>query len=196
MTGITTFLLTNPAPRRRLTVEEFQRLGEDGSLAEDDRVELIDGELIRMAPIGPRHAIVVDALAKALIDATRGKSDVLVRTQNPLALGTLSQPQPDVALVLAPWPGYGVVHPDAKSALLVVEVSDATIRYDLREKMKLYADALIPEYWAVDLNQNVVHRMLYPASANGYQKTTPIRTGSIELSFSQSISVAVSDFLP
>ena len=88
--------------RHRLTLEDYHRLGEAGILGEDDRVELLEGQLVDMSPIGPRHAFVVDALAEALITAVAGHA--MLRVQNPIFLDDLSEPQPDLTVIRRPAP--------------------------------------------------------------------------------------------
>ena len=135
-------------PRRhRVTVRDFHRMAEAGILSAQDRVELIEGEIIDMTPIGPRHADVVDRLAARLIRML--PPQYLVRIQNPLTLGDASEPQPDVAIVVDR--SYATAHPGAGDTRLVVEVSDATLDYDRDVKLPLYARAGIPEVWIVNL---------------------------------------------
>ena len=137
-------------PRRhRLTVAEYYRMGEAGILAPDARVELIDGEIIDMAPPGHRHAGTVDQLALALSSAVNGRAHV--RVQNPLRLDDHSEPQPDVSVLRRRPDFYKSGHPRPVDALLVVEVADTSLRYDRDDKIPLYARHGIPEVWLVDL---------------------------------------------
>ena len=91
-------------PRHRLTVRDYHRLAEAGVLGEDDRIELLEGQLVDMAAIGPRHALAVDALNELLVMAAAGQA--LVRVQNPIVLDDTSEPQPDFTLLRRPWHGY------------------------------------------------------------------------------------------
>src|ERR1700722_13922979 len=91
-------------PRHRLTVRDYHRLAEAGVLGEDDRVELLEGQLVDMAAIGPRHALAVDALTELLVFAAAGQA--VVRVQNPIVLDDASEPQPDFTLLRRPWQGY------------------------------------------------------------------------------------------
>ncbi len=122
-------------PYHRWSVDEFHRMAGSGLLDESDRVELIDGELVDMAPIW------VDRIARDLKLAV-GKG-FLVRTQNPLLLGDRSEPQPDIALVEDR--DYSEAHPVAADVLLIVEVSDTTLEYDLEVKVPFFARHGIPE---------------------------------------------------
>jgi Uma2 family endonuclease len=135
--------------RHRLTVADYYRMGEVGILAPDARVELIDGELIDMAPPGHPHAGTVDQLALALGSAVNARAHV--RVQNPLRLDDHSEPQPDVAVLRRRPDFYKSGHPRPVDALLVVEVADTSLRYDRDDKIPLYARHGIPEVWLVDL---------------------------------------------
>ncbi len=138
-----------PERRHRLTVEDFHRLAESGILGEDDRVELIGGELIDMTPIGSRHAAAVDHLVEALILRLQGSCQV--HTQNPVRLGEDNEPQPDVAVLRRRDHGYASRLPAAEDVLLVVEVADSSLAFDRDVKLPLYARFGIPEAWLVDL---------------------------------------------
>jgi Uma2 family endonuclease len=144
-----------PLPYHRWTVEEFHQMAIAGLLDETDRVELIEGEMIDMAPIGSKHAYLVDKLAQAL---TRNCGSQLVRVQNPIRMSERSEPQPDIAVVKGR--NYMEAHPTAADVLLVVEVSDSTLEYDRDIKLGLYARHGIPEVWLLDVNarQNMVYR--------------------------------------
>lgn len=135
-------------PYHRWSVAEYHQMAQAGLLDETDHVELIEGELIDMAPIGSRHAFRVDSLARAL-QLAAGR-EVLVRVQNPVVLGERSEPQPDIAVVKDK--NYAEAHPTADDVLLIVEVSDTTLAYDRDVKLGLYARHGIPEVWLLDIN--------------------------------------------
>ena len=148
-------------PRRhRLTVAEYYRMGEAGILAPDARVELIDGEIIDMAPPGHPHAGTVDQLALALSSTLNGRAHV--RVQNPLRLDDHSEPQPDVSVLRGRPDFYKSGHPRPVDALLVVEVADTSLRYDRDDKIPLYARHAIPEVWLVDLKAKRLVRYRNP----------------------------------
>lgn len=138
-------------------------MAEAGVLAPDERVELIEGAIWRREPQSPEHATAGERLRRAL-DAAFGPGFV-IRPQKPLALGQLSEPEPDVAVVRGSLEDYEDAHPT--SAELVVEVADSTLRYDRTEKAALYAAAGIPEYWILNLVDQVVdvHRDPQPDAA-------------------------------
>jgi Uma2 family endonuclease len=145
-------------PRHRLTARDYHRLGEAGILGEDDRVELLEGQLVDMSPIGPRHALAIDLLNR-LLPAILGEQAWL-RVQNPIVLDDASEPQPDFAVVRHPWSGYPDAHPRPPDILLLIEVADSSLEFDLGAKLELYARAGICEFWVVDLTSNrvLVHR--------------------------------------
>lgn len=156
------------APHRyRLTVAEYHRLGEMAIFDEDSRVELIEGDLIAMPPIGERHAGKIRQLNR-LFSARVGAA-ALVDVQNPVALDRHSEPQPDLAL-LKPRPDfYESGHPQPEDVLLLLEVSDSTLRYDRDIKVPLYAKAGIPEVWLLDLPGQRLEVYRHP-SAEGYRE--------------------------
>ena len=140
-------------PRRhRITVHEYHRMAEVGLLAPDARVELIEGEIIDMAPIGKDHTSVVDQLTRLLVRAVG--DDAIVRVQGSFRLSQMSEPQPDVIL-LRPRPDfYRSEFATGADTLLVIEVSDSTLRYDRDVKVPLYARHGVPEVWILDLQND------------------------------------------
>ena len=129
-------------------------MAERGTFAPDDRVELIDGEIIEMSPIGSRHARVVDFLNDFL--AKRIDANYIVRIQNPIVVGDLSEPQPDIAVVARREDFYRDGHPTGKDVALVIEVCDSTVAFDRSRKLPKYAEAGIPETWLIDLESEHV----------------------------------------
>jgi Uma2 family endonuclease len=146
--------------KRLFTADEYHRMVEARILSEGDRVELINGEIVAMTPIGPRHNACVDRANKALVLAAGDLA--IVRTQGSVRLNLYSEPQPDLVL-LRPRPDfYMTCHAGADDILLVIEVADSTIDFDRDVKSRLYATSGIPEYWLADLTGNVVVRHLQP----------------------------------
>lgn len=140
-------------PRRhRITVDEYYRMAEVGLLAPDARVELIEGEIIDMAPIGPRHGSVVNDLTRLLVNAVSDRG--IVQVQGVVRLDDASEPQPDVALLVGRSDNYRSQHPSPADTPLLIEVSDSTLAYDLNTKVPLYAAHGIPEVWIVDLQHD------------------------------------------
>ena len=134
--------------RYRLTVAEYHRLGENGIFDEDSRVELIEGDLIAMPPIGCQHAGHLDHIARPFF---RRITQGFVRVQNPIQLDDHSEPQPDLAVLRYREDFYTQSHPRPEDVLLLIEVSDSTLRYDRDIKVPLYAKAGIPEVWLLDV---------------------------------------------
>lgn len=156
------------------TVENYHRLAELGILGEDDRVELLDGQIVEMTPIGPDHAGCVDDLTH-LLSRVAGAS-AIVRVQNPVILGQRWEPQPDLTLLRPRRGGYRTAHPGPADILLVIEVADASLQSDRDVKLPLYAAAGIPEAWLVDLAHDIieVHRQPGP---EGYREVRTLRRG-------------------
>jgi Uma2 family endonuclease len=155
-------------PRHRLTVEEYYRMAEVGLLAPEARVELIQGEVIDMVPIGSRHAAVVTLLSSRLIEATRDRA--IITVQQPIRLDRHSEPQPDIAVVAMKPDYYCTGHPTASDVLLLIEISDSTLRYDREIKLPLYARHGVAEAWLLDLASHLILRHRDPSSA-GYAST-------------------------
>jgi Uma2 family endonuclease len=153
-TNLTDVLDRHQVPRHRLTVNEYHRLGEAGVLGEADRVELLEGQLVDMSPIGPRHALAVDALVELLVAAVAGRAGV--RAQNPIELDDRTEVQPDIALVRRPWQGYPAAHPRPVDIFLLIEVADTSLQTDRGAKLELYARAEVREFWIVDLTTDGV----------------------------------------
>ncbi len=135
--------------RRRLSADQFERMGQTGILGPDARVELIEGELIEMAPIGSRHAAAVSFLSAHFVAAVGDAA--LVWTQNPLRLGDDSEPQPDLMLLRPRADRYRSAHPRPEDVLLLIEVADTTLAFDRETKVPLYARHGVPEVWILDL---------------------------------------------
>jgi Uma2 family endonuclease len=154
--------------RRRFTVDEYERMGQAGILGEDDRVELIDGEILEMSPIGPPHAAIVNRLTRLLVRALDDRAVVAV--QNPLRMRPRSEPQPDIVVARPRDDFYAGGHPEPGDTLLVVEVADTSLAFDRAIKLPLYARAGIREVWIVDVaaRRVFVHR---DAAANSYRTT-------------------------
>ena len=136
------------AERKRFTVDEYHKLGQAGVVGEDDRIELIDGELIQMPPIGSVHAGLVGRLDRAF--QAHLAHGLVVWAQNPLSFPPASEPQPDLALLKPRSDDYLNSLPTADDVVLVIEGSDTTLAYDRDVKVPLYASQGIPECWLID----------------------------------------------
>jgi Uma2 family endonuclease len=161
--------------RHRLDVEEYHRMAEAGVFGEDDRIELIDGDLIDMALIGQGHAGTVSRLTQALVLACAGRA--IVSPQNPVWLDQASEPQPDLALLRYRADFYFAdAPPGPADVLLLIEVADTSLRFDQTVKAPLYARAGIPELWIVDLSRRVVHVHRTPAG-DSYRDVAAVSSG-------------------
>lgn len=150
-----------PPTRFKLTVEQYHRMGELGILREDDRVELIDGELVRMAPIGSMHGGLVSRLNRLLVERV-GRAGV-VSPQNSVILSDFTEPQPDLAVLRWRADDYMADTPRARDALLVIEVADSSLRFDRDVKLRFYALAGVPEVWIIDVRDQRLLRFTAPA---------------------------------
>ena len=157
----------SPVRARRFSVSEYHQMLAAGILGEDDRVELIDGEVVQMSPIGSRHAACVDRLVALLFADLSGQ--VQVRVQAPIVLNDQSEPEPDVVLLRPKANAYADAHPGPDAVLLVVEVADVTLEYDQTVKLPRYATAEIPEVWIIDLQAACVD--VYRNPEAGYYQT-------------------------
>lgn len=176
----------------RFTVDEYHKMGESGILTEDDRVELIEGELVDMPPIGSDHAGVVILLTAMLAGPLSGKA--LLSSQNPVRLGKRSEPQPDLAVLRPRDDFYRNAHPQPKDVLLVIEVADTTARYDREVKIPLYAAYGIPEVWLIDLRAKRVEVYLQPSKDGYRQRLRPTNDERLALSLLPEISIAIAAF--
>lgn len=161
--------------RRRLTVDEYQRMGQAGILHEDERVELIEGDIVEMAPIGPAHMGTVATLTRLFGRLVGDRA--LVWIQNAIRLGRHIEPQPDVVLLRPRRDNYRTLVPGADDVLLLIEVADSSLAYDRDVKLLLYAAAGIPDVWIVDLQHEVVILCRDPFDGR-YQNMTSHGRGS------------------
>lgn len=158
----------------RFTVEDFERLAKEGILTEEERVELIDGEVVEMTPIGSHHAGCLKRIVAAL--RTRLGDEVILAVRDPLELDGLRQPQPDLMLLRARHDFYRSSHPRPADVLLLIEVADTSRDFDSTGKAEMYARAAIPEYWLVDLTRSevLIHRA---PTGIGYTRVEPRHQG-------------------
>jgi Uma2 family endonuclease len=139
------------AERRRFTVDEYHKLATAGVLSADDRVELVEGELIQLPPIGSLHAGLVARLDRTF--QALASNDCAVWIRNPLSFPPASEPQPDVALLKPRVDGYLGALPTAMDVLLVIEVADTTVAHDRDVKIPLYARQGVAEAWLLDATE-------------------------------------------
>lgn len=137
---------------KRFTIEEYHRLAELGFLTEDDRVELIRGEIIQMAAKGTLHTSCSSNLIREL--GTSLANRATLRCQDPIVLPSNSEPEPDFAIVRNRADNYVSAHPRPSDVLLLIEISDSTLQYDRNVKISLYSEAGISDYWIFNLVDN------------------------------------------
>ena len=164
--------------RRKFTSKEYHRIAEAGVFKEDDRLELIEGDIIEMAPIGSRHAACVKRLT-SLISSFQ-PVNALIGVQDPIELSYRCEPQPDISVLRPRIDFYANAHPQPGDILLLIEVSDTSLSYDRDEKVPLYARANVPEVWLVDLNNARIEVYREP-TINGYRQVS-VMTGDERLS--------------
>src|SRR5665213_224454 len=140
--------------QHRFTVEDYYRMAETGVLKPDARVELLDGKIIDMSPIGPFHGGLVKRLSRLFNLKSKGRW--IVSTQGPVRLDDRSEPEPDVMLLKPSPDDYTTRHPVASDVLLLIEVSDSTLDYDRGEKLPAYGRSGISEVWIVNLNEGTI----------------------------------------
>lgn len=160
--------------RYRFTVEEYRRMGEANVFLSGVRVELIEGEIVDMSPIGKRHAARVEALDELLRE--RLQRTVNIRVQSPVQLDDHSEPEPDISVLKRRDDFYEHELPKPEDVLLLIEVSDTTLEYDSKVKVPLYAHAGIPEVWIINLKDERVETFASP-SGDAYQATATLSRG-------------------
>ncbi len=158
--------MTVAVQRYRFTVDDYYQMGKTGILREDDRVELINGEIIQMSPIGGSHAYCVNMLVKLF--SSLYQQNYMLCVQNPIHLNEYNEPQPDFVIVDPSDLAHTKRHPQPEDILLLIEVSDSTVKYDKQVKIPLYAEFGIKEAWCLDLNNSTLETFRQP-TPTGYQ---------------------------
>ena len=185
---------STPPKSRKFTVDEYYRMAEVGILHPDERVELIDGEVTLMAPVGPQHLWSVNLLNSSLAElVVEGR--VIVQIQSPIRLDDNFQPEPDVALLTPQSRANSSALPGPNDILLIMEVSDTTLAYDRDVKSRIYAQANIPETWVMNLVEDCIESFTGPGP-DGYANHTIYRRGdTISPSALPDVEFAVDDLL-
>lgn len=179
--------------RHRFTVREYYGMAEFGLLDPDARVELIEGEILEMPPIGPPHAAIVTRVATTLIRRVPG--EITVRAQVPIRLNDRTEPQPDISLVRSRPDGYGRRHPQGEDILLVIEVGESSVSYDRIKKGRLYSRSWIPEYWLVDIPGQRLEIYRSPGPEGYTEKRELTRGDTAAPSAMPDLAVEVTDIL-
>ncbi|MBW4472394.1 MAG: Uma2 family endonuclease [Stenomitos rutilans HA7619-LM2] len=151
---------TNLATPKRFTIAEYRRLTEIGFFGEDDRVELIRGEINRMAAKGTAHTVCCSNLLAALATLIAGQATL--RCQDPISLPSSSEPEPDFAIVRFRSDYYLAGHPTPEDTFLVIEIADSSLDYDREVKRSLYAEADITDYWIFNLIEHCLEAYSEP----------------------------------
>jgi Uma2 family endonuclease len=158
----------------RFTAREYHRMAETGVLKPDARVELLDGQIIDMSPIGPSHGGAVKRLIRLFGKLSAGRW--LIAAQDPLALDDHSEPEPDLMLLKPAKDDYSSRHPGPEDVFLLIEVADTSLAYDRGEKLPAYARAGVTETWILNLVEQTLEVCRDP-QYDGYGSITILRRG-------------------
>ncbi len=181
-------------PLKHLThLDEWRRMGEANIFPPGSRVELINGEILDMAPIGSYHAGHLKNINKLFTRLM--PDDLITSVQDPLQLGDLSEPEPDFMLLKPNADNYYSRHPTAEDVLLLIEVADSSLRFDQNEKLRLYAQHGVPEYWLLNLNDLCLEVYRKPNGESYAEKTTLQAGDSVTLSQFPDLSIQVAEIL-
>ncbi|MCP4109690.1 MAG: Uma2 family endonuclease [Desulfobacteraceae bacterium] len=179
--------------RKKFSTTEYHRMAETGIFKEDERLELIEGVIINIAPVGSRHAACVARLNQLFVIGIGEKA--IVRIRGPFTIGEFSEPEPDILLLESRNDFYSKAHPGPEHVFLVVEVSDTTLDYDRNFKIPLYARAGIREAWIVNLQETYIEVYSTP-SKQGYKMLRKYYEGDIlTVSSFPDMNIAVDELL-
>lgn len=165
-----------PLLTHKFDVEQYQQMGKAGIFHPESRIELIEGDIIPMTPIGLRHSTTINRLNQFFVQALKGRG--IVSIQNSIRLQNYSEPQPDIAILRPREDFYASKFPQAEDVLLLIEVADSSLKYDQTTKLSFYAEHGIPEYWIVNLERDILEIYRQPQNKS-YLKQTLIDTSTI-----------------
>lgn len=195
MTISTNTSYKTPVSKRLFTVKEYYKMAETGILHPDERVELLNGEIITMSPINSPHAGVVSHLYELLFVQLQGKTTI--NCQNPIHLADTSEPEPDITVAHFKKDRYRSHHPKPEDIYFIIEVADSTLEKDRKAKRLLYAKAGIGEYWIVNVTERQIEVFSQPADGN-YQIMQVVRLGeqlsSLTTDFVLNVDELLGDF--
>lgn len=180
--------------KRGFSAEDYELLGVEGILHEDDRVELIDGEIVPMAPIGSRHAACVNMLSNTLSEIIGERA--IIAVQNPINLSGNSEPQPDIALLRPRNDFYASAHPNPEDILLLIEVADSSLERDRKKTTANYAKYNVHEVWIVNLIDDCVERYHSPSQGEYGNVSLSTRGDAISPEQLPNVELGVDDILP
>jgi len=190
-------MVKGTAKPRRWTCADFDKMAEAGILTQEERVELIDGEVIALPPMGPEHIVAMSRLTRALIllENAFGR-EYRVMPESPIPVMSDFKPQADIVVAKGLLEEFEVRGVTASDVCLAVEISNTSLASDRRRKFQLYAQAGIPEYWIINLQSRVLEVYREP-SDSGYAAALTYKSGDVvEALFAPSVPIKVSDFLP
>ena len=176
--------------KRLINVDEYYKMAEVGILKPGDRVELINGEIYEMSPIGSKHGSVVKKLAMILNEILKGQ--VVIGIQDPVRLDESNEPEPDISILKYRADFYSQAHPGPLDLLAIIEVADSSLRHDRQVKLPLYAFYGVPEYWIIDITTKQITVHLGPVG-NGYSSQRKFGIGDEIILLGKTI--VVSDLL-
>lgn len=162
------------AQKLQFTVSDYHRMVDAEILAEDDPVELVEGEILRMAPVGSRHAAHVNRLNRYLTLELGDRA--IVSVQNPIYINDFSEPEPDLSILKPRDDFYSEAHPRPEEVLWLIEVSDTSLEFDREVKLPLYARHGIPELWVVNLSDSVIQVFRSPEDGD-YRERSVVGKG-------------------
>lgn len=186
-------LVISPVRKHLTDIHEWRKLGEANIFPPDSRIELIEGEIFEMSPIGSNHASHLKRINKLFTRLI--PENLFSSVQDPLQLGDLSEPEPDFMLLKPSQDSYSSRHPFAEDVLLLIEIADSSLTFDQNQKLRLYALHNVPEYWLLNLNDNCLEVYLKPHGEVYAEKNTLYKGDSITLSQLPGISIQVADIL-
>jgi len=191
--------LKHTPPVRRLSVAEYHKMGEVGILSEDERIELIDGVIIEMSPIGSEHAATVKKLNQ-LFSNSLSPSEAMIGIQDPVILDDGTEPQPDISILRSKDDAYASEHPRPSDVLLIVEVADTSVEEDRTIKLPRYAACGIPEVWLVNIPEKKIEAYHTPVGEKenaGYKIRVEYReSDTLSPAAFPNIKIAVAAVLP
>jgi Uma2 family endonuclease len=177
--------------RHRFSVDDYDEMIEHGILTENDRVELIRGEIVKKMPLGDSHVACVNRLTRIFVRSV-GES-AIVSIQNPIRLPA-SEPEPDLAVLRPRTDFYATRKPGPEDTLLVIEVADTTLEYDREDKRSIYAEAGISEYWIVNLIDRCLEIYRHPQTDGHYAEVNSLRSGqSVDVLALPGVSISVAE---
>ncbi len=180
--------------RHQATVEELYRLYDERDPAETRRMELINGEIVDMMPPGPFHS---SSSSKAnRVVARKMGDEFIVRCQEPVRINRHNEPQPDIAVVKTRKDEYALAHPGPDDVLLIIEVSDSSLDYDLNKKRQTYAKAEIAEYWVLDVNDRELHVFRRPWQGDYTEHATFKGEDEVQCTTIRELNLRVCELLP